>query len=148
MGTETQNTHTYTRSVYRTRILSPEVCTSDPKMVLMPVMLLEAKGHPMTILCSPSGKAEISSYPFATPTLEEMGDRDHAPARSKPLYRQRYHKVTQFVTIKLEVITLYVTVFSSIFFWRNSPWRPAPSHYRDFTIILRQTTLGGTPLNK
>jgi len=32
--------------------------------------------------------------------------------------------------------------------WRNSPSGPRPPHYRGFTITLRHTTLGRTPLDK
>ena len=39
----------------------------------MPVMLPESKGQPMKILRRQSGEAEVSSNPFATPTLEEDG---------------------------------------------------------------------------
>jgi hypothetical protein len=36
-------------------------------------MLPESKGKPMKILCRQSGEAEVSSNPFATPTLKEDG---------------------------------------------------------------------------
>jgi len=32
--------------------------------------------------------------------------------------------------------------------WHNSPSGPRPTHYRGFTVTIRHTTLGGTPLDE
>jgi hypothetical protein len=44
---------------------------------------------------------------------------------------------------------LYYILYSCLFLsWRNSPSGPRPPHYRGFTITLRHTTLGRTPLGE
>jgi len=51
----------------------------------------------------------------------------------------------------LDVGAFYFTVnilVSLSFMARKHPTRPGPLHYRGFTITLRQTPLGRTPLDK
>ena len=71
------------------------------------------------------------------------------PARSKPLYRQCYSKVTHAVTVKLEVIrTLNITVASSISF---PPMEQQPLAVQGLPIgdySRSHTALGSTPLDE
>ena len=51
------------------------------------------------------------------------------------------------INFKCRITAIFVTT-DFFFQWRNSPSGPGPPHYRGFTIILRHTTRGRTPLHE
>ena len=52
-----------------------------------------------------------------------------------------------FTLCNVSARSWYVVMFNFFLPWRNSPSGPRSPHYQGFTITLRHTTLGRTPLD-
>jgi hypothetical protein len=73
-------------------------------------------------------------YCFVRPILLEISTSKLILVRGNFLQKQRTE-----ISIRIQHFFLP---------WRNSPSEPKPPHYREFTITLRPTTLGRTPLDE